>query len=160
MLSHWVRGREEWVLFLAGFDLMLLNFLLVQQATNAFAHRELAVIVVSLAYFAGVSVGYFVSDRVTPAWVTRLMPAFLVSQMALLLGVQAVHQVVRRAVAAGAGDLGLPRELGPLAAGAVVFVWLAFGATALYAVFLPLAVDGSRAGLRRSYSVEVAGSLA
>lgn len=163
-LSAWsalrLSGREEWVLLLAGFDLMLLNFLLVQQATNAFAHRELAVIVVSLAYFAGVSLGYFVSDRVTPEWVRRLMPAFLVSQMALLLGVQAVHQAVRRAGAAGASTLGLPRDLGPLAAGAVVFVWLACGATALYAVFLPLAVDGSCASLRRSYSIEVAGSLA
>ena len=155
-----LRGRGEWVLLLAGFDLMLLNFLLVQQATNAFAHRELAVIVVSLAYFAGVSLGYFVSDRVTPARVRHLMPAFLVSQMALLLGVQAVHQVVRHAGTAGASALGLPRELGPLAAGALVFVWLACGATALYAVFLPLAVDGSRASLRRSYSIEVAGSLA
>jgi spermidine synthase len=138
---------------------MLLNFLLVQQATNAFSHREIAVMVVSLAYFAGVSLGYFVSDRVTEAWVKHLLPWFLVSQMALLVGVQAVHQIVRRAVADGARALELPRELGAITAGAVVAVWLAVGATALYAVFLPIAVDGSKASLRRSYSVEVAGSI-
>jgi spermidine synthase len=154
-----LNGRDERLLFLAGLDLMLLSFLLVQQATNAFAHREIAVMVVSLSYFAGVSLGYFVSHRVTPAWVQRLMPVFLVSQMALLIGVQALHQVVRRAVGDAARALELPRDLGAVAAGTVVAVWLACGATALYAVFLPIAVDGSRTGLRRAYSVEVSGSI-
>jgi spermidine synthase len=139
---------------------MLLNFLLVQQAANAFAHREIAVMVVSLAYFAGVSLGYFVSHRVTAERVARLLPALLVSQMVLLVAVQVVHQAVRRTLGEAARSLELPRELGAIGAGALVAVWLACGATALYAVFLPVAVDQSRLSLRRSYSVEVAGSIA
>ncbi|MBI2516037.1 MAG: hypothetical protein HYV95_03905 [Opitutae bacterium] len=143
--SWWPAGRGEWTLLLAGVNLMLLNFILVQHLTVALRHEEIAVIVFSLAYFLGVSLGYFVSDRLSAGFVRAALPVCLVVQMALLVGMQALYYVVEKSA-------------GGFAAGSVVLVVVATGVTSVPAVFLPRALAAG-GGLRRSYSVEIAGSL-
>lgn len=130
---------------MAGVNLMLLNFILVQHMTVAFRHEEIAVLVFSLAYFLGISLGYYLSDRLTAAWVRVALPVCLVGQMVLLLGLQGFHYLVAQAV-------------GGATAGVAVLGLVAVFATSVPAVFLPrvLAAGGE---LRRSYSVEIVGSL-
>ena len=60
-------SRSEWSLLLAGANLMLLNFIMVQHALVAIRQAEIAVLAFSLAYFLGVSLGYSVSDRLSAA---------------------------------------------------------------------------------------------
>jgi spermidine synthase len=141
----WPSGRSEWTLVLAGANLMLLNFLLVQHTTVAFRHDEIAVIVFSLAYFLGVSLGYQFSDRLSANFVRWALPVCLTVQMGLFIGAQALfHQV---SVAAGR-----------FAAGGALLALIAAFATSVHAVFLPRVIAAG-GGLRRCYSLEIAGSL-
>ncbi len=148
-------GVGERALFLTGINLMLVNFIMVQHAIVAFRRAEIAVIAFSLAYFVGVSVGYFVSDRLRPEFVRRSLPAFLVAQMALIAGMQPAHGILgewcRRIGLRGIGD--------DVGAGLVLFALLAAFGTSVYAIFLPRVIVESQGDLRRPYSVEVAGSI-
>ncbi|MBI3887273.1 MAG: hypothetical protein HY302_16330 [Opitutae bacterium] len=150
--------RGEGSLFLAGVNLMLLNFLMVQHAAVAIRQAEVAVIIFSLAYFLVLSLGYAVSDRLSPALLRALLPLFLGAQLLLLLALQPLQYLLAAPVARWAARHALPALLGDIAAGAVLCVLLTVCATSLYAVFLPR-LTAAGAGLRRCYSVEVAGSL-
>ena len=88
------RGKIEFLLFVTGINLTLLNFIMVQHATVAFRQMEIAVIVFSLAYFSGISLGYFFSDRLPRAIIRRLLPAFLIIQMTMIVLLQALFYVV------------------------------------------------------------------
>ncbi|MBI2514105.1 MAG: hypothetical protein HYV96_19200 [Opitutae bacterium] len=143
--AWWPGGRGEWTLVLAGANLMLLNFLLVQHTTVAFRHDEVAMLGFSLAYFLGVSLGYQFSDRLSARFVRWMLPVCLAVQMALFVGAQALfHQV---SVAAG-----------KFAAGGVLLALIAAFATSVHAIFLPRVVEAG-GGLRRCYSLEIVGSL-
>ena len=84
----------------------------------------------------------------------------LAVQMLLLVGMQPGYYVVARATAAWAGEHGLPWMLGEAVAGTGVFLLVAGFATSIYAVLLPRVIETGGAGLRRCYSLEIAGSLA
>jgi spermidine synthase len=152
-------NQGEWSLVLAGVNLMLLNFILVQHTTVAFQRAELAVIVCTLAYFAGVSLGYLLSDRLSATLVRRMLPVCLGVQMLLLVSLQPGYYVVARAAAEWAEAHGLPWMLGDALAGTAVFLLVAGFATSIYAVLLPRVIETGGAGLRRCYSLEIAGSL-
>lgn len=153
-------NRGEWSLVLAGVNLMLLNFILVQHATVAFQRAELAVMVTMLAYFAGVSLGYVVSDRISAAMVRWWLPVCLAMQMVLLLWMQPAYYLVASTVRIWAARHGLSWMLGDALAGSGVFLLVAGFATSIYAVLLPRVIETGGAGLRRCYSLEIAGSLA
>lgn len=145
---------------LAGVNLMLLNFILVQHATVAFQQAELAVLVCMLAYFSGVSLGYVVSDRLSADAVRRALPICLAVQLALLVWMQPAYYLVARSAAAWAIGHGLNWKAGDVVAGSFVFLLVAGFATSIYALLLPRVIETGNAGLRRCYSLEIAGSLA
>ena len=155
-----ITGRGELSLFLSGANLMMLNFILVQHATIAFAHMEVAVLVFSLSYFSGVSVGYFVSDRISKQAIRSLLPLFLVVQMVMLVSMQGLYRRFATLVDAWSSRHGWTSGGGEWAAAGVVFLLIAAFATSLYAVFLPMVIEGEGSDLRRCYSVEVAGAIA
>lgn len=148
-------NRDEASLFLSGINLMLANFIMVQHATVAFRRAEIAVIAFSLAYFLGVSAGYFVSDRLRPETLRRGLPAFLGVQLVLLAVMQPLHVLFLRVAQA----IGIQGYRDDFVAGFAIFAILAAFVTSLYAVFLPRVIANTGGGLRRPYSVEVAGSL-
>lgn len=137
--------RAAWMLVLAGANLMLLNFLLVQHAVVAIRHAEIAVLGCSLAYFVGVSFGYRFSDRCSDRFLHIALPVCLAVQMALFLLAPGLVQVLGSAAGTGV-------------AGAALFAVTALFATSVHAVFLPRLLPAG-GGLRRGYSFEVAGSL-
>ncbi len=154
-----LRGRTEHLLFVTGINLTLLNFIMVQHATIAFRHMEAAVLVFSLAYFSGISLGYFVSDRISPATIRRTLPAFLVIQMATIILLQPLFYVISRDLGAWAKLHHLSGALGGWAAGALVFVLITLGVTSLHSIFLPMAVETHKKELRRCYTIEIVGSI-
>ncbi len=140
------RDRDEALLFLTGVNLMLLNFIMVRHVSIALRQAETAVVVFSLAYFMGISLGYFVSDSVSRSMVRVLLPVFLLVQLALVVLVQPFHYLVAK--------MG-----GAFIALSLVFIIVMLGVTSLHAVFLPMMVEQGNRGLRRCYSVEAAGSV-
>lgn len=140
--------RSLLLLFLVGLGLMLLNYVLIRQMVASFADLETSALLMTLAYFTGVSLGYLRPERVTPHVVRTVLPILLVFQLVLAaLGPLLTHLLVER--------------VGRAPTYAVVFVATALGSTSLFSVFLPNAVgpeaEGSRMG--RHYSAEVAGSI-
>jgi spermidine synthase len=138
--------KHRAILFLSGLCLMLLDYVLVRQLAASFADLETSALLMTLAYFAGVSLGYFRPDRVSPARIRAAIPVLLAVQLALV----AAGSFLARAAAA---------TLGEGAAYVITFVVTALGTTSLYSVFLPALIgsDEERAG--RYYAVEVLGSI-
>ena len=58
--------RPEWVLALAGFCLILLQFFMIREVTALLRGTELVILLVTLAYFIGYSVGYGLPKRIRP----------------------------------------------------------------------------------------------
>ncbi len=137
------RRRDEVLLFLVGIDLMLLNYVLIRQLTVAFARPESAALLTSVAYFAGVSLGYFRPHVATVERVRRRLPVFLLLQVALMLFGPAIVQSIGSTVVAYVA----------------VFALTALGSTSLFSVFLPNAIGEHGEQTARFYSVEIAGSL-
>ncbi len=59
--------RNLAILFVSGLGLMLLDYVLVRQLAASFADLESSAILMTLGYFAGVSIGYFRPESVSPA---------------------------------------------------------------------------------------------
>lgn len=139
--------RRDLLLFLTGHNLVLLNYVLIRQLTASLADLETAALLMGLAYFSGVSLGYLRPERLSAARIGRLLPLFLAVQLALIaLGPLLAHALLRHA--------------GETAACAVVFVVTTLGSTSLYAVILPNAIGDQGETLPRLYSAEIVGSLA
>jgi hypothetical protein len=129
--------RDELLLFLVGHNLMLLNYVLVRQMTASFADVETAALLMALAYFSGVSLGYFRPERFPAPRVRAVLPAFLVLQTALF----ALGPLLARTLA---------RTAGATAAYAAVFALVALGSTSRCSVFLPNLRISTRASSRRA----------
>lgn len=154
------KGRGEWTLFFAGVNLMLLNFILVQHLSVAYRQAELAVLLFSLAYFSGISLGYLVSDRVSRGALRWILPASLLVQLAVIVFGQAGVYILSRDLQVLADDRGLGEHFGRYGAYVVGYVVLTLGATSVYSIFLPAAIDEGGGDLRRMYGVELLGSIA
>ena len=148
------KTRGDWLLVLAGVNLMWLNFVLVQHMTVAFRHDEKAIILFALAYFAGLSAGYFLSHQIGRREIQTALPLGLVLQLSFALGLQSMRFVllqifdewsVTESISAGLTD-------------GLLLLMLATGGTSIYAVFLPQAVSAG-GDLRRCYSLEIMGGI-
>src|SRR4051812_20913840 len=112
------------LLFLSGLGLMLLDYVLVRQLAASFADLETSALLMTLAYFTGVSLGYFRPERVTPSRIRRALPLLFAVQLALIVA----GPLLTRALVERAGEA---------AAYAATFAAIALGTTSLYSVFLP-----------------------
>lgn len=139
-------NRNDLLLFLSGINLALLNYALIQHVSIAFRHLEIAVIVVSMSFFTGISLGYFFSDLISPRWQERILPVFLVIQLLTMATVQLL--VYKIALITNW-----------LTAYISAFILMTATSTPLYSIFLPSIVQTENRSLRRCYSIEIIGSL-
>ena len=57
--SLWHRPtRNDWLLLFVGLNLILLLYTLIRHVTLAIRDLEIAVLITSLSYFSGISLGY------------------------------------------------------------------------------------------------------
>lgn len=149
------RDRKNLMLLaLAGFNLILLNYTLIRQMTLAFRNLELSALLMALAYFAGISLGYLLSDRVQPETIRRVLPVFLAGQLVLI----SVAPLLVLRLVEGLSEL-LGDTVGLNLAYVAVFVLVTLGSTSLYSIFLPRMIQGEENSTKRYYSVEILGSL-
>lgn len=139
--------KNKLLLILTGLNLILLNYTLIRQATLAFRNLEISALVMALAYFAGISIGYLRSDLISAQRMKDLLPIFLIFQMLLITLTQLFAEHLKPLT-------------GTITAYAIIFLLVAAGSTSLYSLFLPrLIQSGMENTTRRYYSAEIIGSL-
>src|SRR5256885_151552 len=60
------------IVFFGGANLILVQWVLVRELTTLLLGTELVILLVTVAYFAGLSVGYVLSGRIRRQWLPRL----------------------------------------------------------------------------------------
>lgn len=133
-------------LFLAGINLILLNFIMVQHLIVAIRKDELAVVLFSLTFFGGISLGLFFSDKIKPAHVNVLFPFFLLIQIVILLFTQIFFGFISK-------------TLGDIAAILILWLIITVFSTSFYSLFLPVALQSLKLPLRKLYGIEILGSI-
>ena len=133
------------VVFCAGINLILVQWILVRELTALLLGTELVTLLVSIAYFAGLSVGYKLSSRIRRGWLAPLALITLVLHLTL--------PVWFRLLVVGLSSRGIY-----WAAFIVLPLATALLVPAFYSVFLPLMVDNDGESLPRVYALELLGS--
>jgi len=146
-------STRRWILFLSGINLFILQFVMVREFTSILYGEEVVIILVTLAYFLGLSLGYALSDRISP----KVFFAFSLISFLLHWSLP----VLPRVVTAYLYDIGL---------NGWGFVLLVLGwallLSALYSIFLPLFIDeeprddGEGLSLPSAYALELSGAVA
>lgn len=77
------RRRALAIVFCGGINLILIQWILVRELSTLLLGTELVVLLVSIAYFAGISLGYLISHRLRPAWFLPLAITTLVMHLTL-----------------------------------------------------------------------------
>ncbi len=133
------------VVFCAGINLILVQWFLVRELTALLLGTELVTLLVSIAFFVGLSVGYKLSAHVKRTWLAPL--ALITLSLHLTLPVWFRLLVI-----------GLSSYSAYWAAFIVLPLATALLVPAFYSVFLPLLVDNDSAALPRVYALELLGS--
>lgn len=60
-------SQKKLVLLLSGMNLMIIQFVMIRSFSSILSGTEIVVMIVTLSFFAGHSVGYFCSDRISAA---------------------------------------------------------------------------------------------
>lgn len=149
-------NKSEKLLLLVGVNLSLFNFILVQHVTTAFRQMELAVIVFTLAYFCGISLGYGIAHRIKEKAVEKLLPLFFLMHAVLIVLVQPLTFVLARTI--DGYWQGTDLKPGWTFAYGIIFVIILFFGTSLYSLFLPRLL-GKDLPLKKAYIREIQGSL-
>ncbi|RMF06672.1 MAG: hypothetical protein D6762_08970 [Candidatus Neomarinimicrobiota bacterium] len=140
--------RRQWILILAGMNLLVLQFFVTREFSVLLSATEVAVVLVATTYFIGFSVGYFFAPRFTETQVIRLtwIVFFLHLDVFLLIRFLAAFTIY-------------------LGAGWWVLVGLlfltAFLTSAYYALFLPrfTEIGSADLALTTTYSRELIGGI-
>lgn len=151
----WSADRKNRLLLaLAGFNLILLNYTLIRQLTLAFRNLETSALLMALAYFAGISLGYLYSNRISPSTIRLMLPFFLVAQLVLI----SVAPVLVIRLVDGLTDR-LGDSVGLNVAYFGVFILVMLCSTSLYSIFLPQMIQGEENSTQRYYTAEILGSI-
>lgn len=137
--------RPLLIVFFGGANLMLVQWVLAREMTALLLGSELVILLVSVAYFVGLSLGYALAGRVRRSWLLPIGAVTLVLHLAL--------PVWFRLLVVGMDVIGayaLAYLVLPLLAALLV--------PAFYSVFLPLFVDAREGRLSTLYATELAGS--
>lgn len=133
------------IVFAGGVNLILIQWVLVREMTTLLLGTELVVLLVSLSYFAGLSVGYVLAGKIRRKWLIPLGTITLVVHLTL--------PIWFRLVVVGLSTLGAY-----WAAFFILPLLTPFLVSAFYSIFLPLFVDQGDGKLSRLYLVEILGS--
>ncbi|NWF70230.1 MAG: hypothetical protein HXY40_14180 [Chloroflexi bacterium] len=135
------------VVFCGGVNLLVIQWVLVRELTALLLGTELVVLLVSVSYFAGLSLGYALAGRVRRAWLAPLLALTLALHLALPVWFRLLVVGLE-----GVRAYPLAYVLLPLLTPLVV--------SAPYSIFLPLLVDSGAGKLGTLYGLELLGAAA
>src|SRR5688572_20668829 len=133
------------IVFFSGLNLILIQWVLVRELTALLRGTELVVLLVTVAYFVGLSVGYRLAGRIPQRWLPILGTATLLLHLTL--------PIWFRLLVAWFHSLGaywLAFLIAP--------VLTPFVVSSFYSVFLPLLVDNGKGRLDYLYALELLGA--
>lgn len=133
------------VVFAGGMNLILIQTILVRELTTLLLGTELIVLLVSIVYFAGLSLGYVAAGHIARRWLVPLGALTLLLHLTLPVWFRLLTAWWLDARAYWLAFLLLPL-LTPLLV------------SAFYSVFLPLFADNGQGRLATLYGIEVTGS--
>ncbi len=133
------------IVLLSGINLILIQWVLVRELTTVLRGTELVILLVTVSYFVGLSIGYRVADRVPRHWLKPLGSVVLLLHISLPIWFRLVVVGLDKIDAYGIAFLILP-------------ILVPFIVSAFYSIFLPLFVDNGDGKLTYLYAVEVSGS--
>lgn len=145
--------RPQRILFLVGACLSILQFVMIRDFVTILYGEEVVIVLVTTAFFAGLSAGYVLALRLSARAFERLFIASAFLHLSFPFSYRYAAALLARF------------DLGGYAFLSLLFAY-AFLFTAVYAAFLPRLVaapeDGRdvAAALRRNYGLELAGFLA
>lgn len=133
------------IVFCGGVNLMLIQWVMARELTALLLGTELVVLLVSIAYFAGLSLGYLLAGRVHRAWLTPLGIFTLILHVTLPIWFRLIVAGLDSIGAYGLAFLVLP-------------LLTPFVISAFYSVFLPHFAESEPGSLPRLYLLELLGS--
>ncbi len=133
------------ILFFGGLNLILVQWVLTREMTALLLGTELVVLLVSVAYFAGLSLGYRLAGRIRRSWLMPLGVVTLVVHLTLPIWFRLLVVVFDAIHAYALAFLILP-------------LLTPFLISSFYSIFLPLFADNQSGGLPALYASELLGS--
>jgi len=133
------------LVFFGGVNLILVQWVLVRELTTLLLGTELVVLLVSVAYFVGLSVGYQLAGRIRRSWLPALGVITLVLHLSLPIWFRLLVAWFDSIRAYGLAFIVLP-------------LLTPFVVSAFYSIFLPLLVDNGEGSLPGLYALELLGS--
>ena len=80
---NWGTIRVPFTVFLAGINLILIQWIMVRELTMVLLGTELVILIVSATYFLGLSVGYLLAGRIKAQWLPALAGVTLIIHLTL-----------------------------------------------------------------------------
>ncbi len=140
------RLRPSWVVvFLGGINLILIQWVLARELTALLLGTELIVLLVSVSYFAGLSLGYALGGRVNRRWLPLAGVLLLILHLTLPIWFRLLVAWLAEREAYELAFIGLP-------------LLTPFVVSSFYSLFLPLYADHGDDALPTLYGLEVLGS--
>jgi spermidine synthase len=134
------------IVFFGGANLILVQWVLVREVTTLLLGTELVILLISVTYFIGVSVGYLLSGKVSRRWLVPLGVATFILHLTLPVTFRLLVTWLGMQGAYWAAFLILP-------------LTIPFVVSAFYSIFLPLYADQGRGSVGELYFVEVLGTI-
>lgn len=134
------------IIFFSGANLILIQWVMVREITTLLLGTELVVLLSSVSYFVGISIGYRLSGRVKRTWLPVLGILTLVLHLSLPITFRVLVAWLGGIGAYGAAFLLLP-------------LLIPFVVSSFYSIFLPHFIDHGEGGLGPLYLTELMGTI-
>lgn len=142
----WKRTVPFLIVFFSGVNLILIQWVMTREITTLLLGTELVILLISVSYFVGVSIGYLLAGRIKRQWLSILGVITLVLHLTL--------PITFRVLVAGLGSINAY-----WAAFLLLPLLTPFVVSMFYSVFLPQFADDGEAGLGPLYLTELLGSI-
>lgn len=143
---NWQKQKAFLIVFLGGINLILIQWVLVREVTTVLLGTELVILLSSVSYFLGISLGYALSSRLGKRW----LPLWAVITLILHLSLPILFRVLVSGLAL----------MGSYWAAFLILPLLTpFCVSAFYSIFLPLFADSGEGELGWLYLIELLGSI-
>ena len=133
------------IVFCAGANLMLVQWILVRELTALLRGTELVILLVSIAYFAGLSIGYRLASHLQQNWFAPLAVFTLIAHLTLPIWFRLLV-------------IGFDRVGSNWAAFVILPLLTPFLVPAFYSIFLPHFVERGSGTLAQLYALELLGA--